>query len=204
MNPNMFRPGGAGGVEPFARLRDRVAGVARGATVSCSRVPAGRTAVRGYMHSVTAVLTRTAGRYRFAYITRSRDSARAPAGRSRWGGLCALRLRAGPDQARSGVGEGVPYAGSAWARAVSRASLIAHPSDPDRWASECFRTRWMIIAWEVWVGGVGRGLRASPSGPGGASRRPTRGTHTPHGPPEACVRRRYADRRIAARIRATQ
>ena len=60
--------------------------------------------VRGYIvHacSVTAVLTRTAGRYRFAYITRSRDSARAPAGRSRWGGLCALRLRAGPDQARS-------------------------------------------------------------------------------------------------------
>ena len=46
MNPNMFRPGGAGGVEPFARLRDRVAGVARGATVSCSRVPAGRTGTR--------------------------------------------------------------------------------------------------------------------------------------------------------------
>ena len=108
--------------------------------MSCSRVPAGPVRVRGYivdMHAgVTAVLTRTAGRYRFAYITRSRDSARAPAGRSRWGGLCALRLRAGPDQARSGVGEGVPYAGSAWARAVSRASLIAHPSDPDRCARE--------------------------------------------------------------------
>ena len=107
--------------------------------MSCSRVPAGRTGTR--LHACTArnsctYVTRTAGRYRFAYITRSRDSARAPAGRSRWGGLCALRLRAGPDQARSGVGEGVPYAGSAWARAVSRASLIAHPSDPDRCARE--------------------------------------------------------------------
>ena len=107
--------------------------------VAARPAPGRPVRVRGYIvHacSVTAVLTRTAGRYRFAYITRSRDSARAPAGRSRWGGLCALRLRAGPDQARSGVGEGVPYAGSAWARAVSRASLIAHPSDPDRCARE--------------------------------------------------------------------